>query len=189
MRNISYELFDNHDSMELNSRNVRFNKREIEGLIKKIDTEMMHNIAVNANEALNGETNDECVIRTDTKYLNYIKKIEMYMFIESKRRIKSRRYTASRSEEKFDTPEIENINSLHGNNRDTSRESVSFLRRKREIPNGDAHNVAHNDDHTRNDQIHTPYKGSNNRDELNDEKKDNHFCSTSPKKLKESASV
>lgn len=65
--------------------------------------------------------NDDSIIRTDQKYLNEIKKIEMSMYKESKKKIKNKKYKLAEEEaEGEEAYDINDVN-VHTHNREIIR--------------------------------------------------------------------
>lgn len=62
-----------------------------ESFIKELESDLKDLINFNNNNIHSSFNEDECMVKTDLKYLNFIKRIEMNMLLESKRRVKTKR--------------------------------------------------------------------------------------------------
>jgi hypothetical protein len=62
-----------------------------EKFIKELDSDLKNLINLDNFYFPTGPEEDECMVKTDLKYLNFIKRIEMNMLLESKRRVKTKR--------------------------------------------------------------------------------------------------
>jgi hypothetical protein len=114
MKNLKKELFENFEEIKkikysISSTAVEKSLINNKNFMKELEMELMMNVAnkandINQNEEFVDDPND-CMVRTDTKYLNYIKRIEMNMFLESKRRIKTKRMESNQEENTSNTQE------------------------------------------------------------------------------------
>lgn len=99
MRNVKKELFEKYEDLALlKSEGGGFNQNAKKTFYSDLDMELMTLVASKANnlKSQGGENEiddmvDNCMIKTDSKYLNYIKRIEWNMFLENKRRVKTKR--------------------------------------------------------------------------------------------------
>jgi len=102
MNNLRNDLFENFTELKKSKVNYGIDVMNEDTKCcfrQDIEMQLLADIADKAENLKN--TNEdlddlhECIVRTDTKYLNYIKRIEMNMFLESKRRMKTKRLEMS----------------------------------------------------------------------------------------------
>jgi len=131
MANLKCDLFENFTEINKIKTNTIDEKSKL-CLLQDIEVKILADIADKVNNLKNKKEDydsiNECVVRTDTKYFNYIRRIEMNMFLESKRRVKTRRL--ENSPEKKESESVRSIKSNTSTLRKGNKDEEKSLKKE-----------------------------------------------------------
>jgi hypothetical protein len=165
LNNLRKELFYEIDLLQYYLKDIDYrtlcswsNPKKREALVEQVieEIKLLHN-----NEEEQEANQDECMIKTDEKYLNQIKRIELNLMLEGQRRIKSKRIgeesnnLANLEDEKIERIErIEEVKNSKNSDLEISRNEESkksspkkkeneicFLKKKQERENKITKNI------------------------------------------------